>query len=127
MSVLDSKKDAQNHRRRNVLEPFGSPKWQPKAFPERRKIFIWIRIFMCEMALRRLRKDIVSDKRFDLKKKFKMAPATIGASPTQRLGAVWRPKMAAKGASRAKENLHLDTYFHMRNGSEAFRERYFNG
>ena len=34
----------------------------------------------------------------------KMAPASIGRSMAQRLGAVWRPKMAAKGASRAKEN-----------------------
>ena len=54
-----------------------------------------------------------------------MAPAIIDPSPTQRPGAVWEAKMAAKGASRAKENLHLDTYFHVRNGFEAFRETYF--
>ena len=56
-----------------------------------------------------------------------MAPATIDPSPAQRLGAVWRPKMAAKGASRAKINLHLDMYFHVRSGFEAFSEKYFLG
>ena len=55
-------------RQRSVLEPFGSPKWQSKALPERRKIFIWIRIYTCELALRRLGKDILRDKRFGLKK-----------------------------------------------------------
>ena len=43
----------------------------------------------------------------------------------QRLEAIWKSKMAAKGASRAKENLHLDTCFHMRNGVETFREGYY--
>ena len=57
-----------------------------------------------------------------------MAPASIGGSMAQRLGAVWRLKMVvAKGASEAKENLRLDIYFHVRSGSEAFRERYFKG
>ena len=56
-----------------------------------------------------------------------MAPAIIDPSPAQRLGAVWRPKMVSKGASRAKENFHLDTCFHARSGSEAFRENYFKG
>ena len=50
------------------LGPFGGPKWFPKALPERRKTFIWIRIFTCEVALRRLGKDILRDKRFGLKK-----------------------------------------------------------
>ena len=54
-----------------------------------------------------------------------MALAIIDPSPAQRLGAVWRPKMASKDASRAKGNLHLDVYFMSRSGSEAFRERYF--
>ena len=54
----------------------------------------------------------------------KMALASIDASPTQRLGAVWRPKIAAKGASRAKENLHLDTCFMSRSGSQAFWKGY---
>ena len=31
------------------------------------------------------------------------------------------------GASRAKENLHLDMSFHVRSGFEAFRERYDKG
>ena len=44
-----------------------------------------------------------------------------------RSGAVWRPKMAAKEASRAKEDLHLDRYFTSRSGFEAFRERYCKG
>ena len=44
-----------------------------------------------------------------------------------RSGAVWKPKMAAKGASRAKINLHLDMYFHVRSGFEAFSEKYFLG
>ena len=52
-----------------------------------------------------------------------MAPASIGGSMAQRLGAVWRPKMIANGVSRAKEKLHLDIYFHMRTGFEAFREK----
>ena len=56
-----------------------------------------------------------------------MAPAIIDPSPAQRLGAVRGPKMASKGASRAKEDLHLDTYFHVRSGFEGFRERYFKG
>ena len=54
-----------------------------------------------------------------------MAATTIEPSPAQRFGAVWRPKIAAKGTPRAKEDLHLDTYFHVRSGSESFRERYF--
>ena len=33
--------------------------------------------------------------------------------------------MASKDASRAKENLHLDTYFTSRSGFEAFTKRYF--
>ena len=40
-----------------------------------------------------------------------MALASIGRSTAQCLGAVWTPKMAAKGTSRAKENLHLDMCF----------------
>ena len=52
-----------NHRRRSVLELFGISKWQPKAPPERRKICIWIRILMCEVALRCLGKDNIKDKR----------------------------------------------------------------
>ena len=56
-----------------------------------------------------------------------MALASIGEPLAQRLGAVWNPKMAAKGACRAKENLHLNTYFHMRSAFEAFRERHFKG
>ena len=79
------------------------------------------------MASRCLEKGILRDKCFGWKKKLKMALASIGESLTQRLGVVWRTKMAAKGASRAKENLHLDIYFHVRSGFEAFRERYFKG
>ena len=60
---------------------------------------------------------------FGFGSKLKIALAIIDPSPTQRPGAVWKPKMAVKGASRAKENLHSDTYFHMRTGFEAFRER----
>ena len=60
----------------------------------------------------------------DRKKKLKMVPATIEPSPAQRLGVVWTLKMDAKEASRAKENLDLDTYFTSRNAFEAFRERY---
>ena len=56
----------------------------------------------------------------------KTAPASIDGSPTQRLGAVWGSKMGFK-VSRAKENLLMDTYFHVRRGFEAFRERYFKG
>ena len=54
-----------------------------------------------------------------------MALASTEGSTTQRLGAPWAAKMAAKGASRAKENVYLDMYFHVRSGSEAFSEKYF--
>ena len=64
---------------------------------------------------------------FGFGSELKIALAIIHPSPTQRPGAVWKPKMAVKGASRAKENLHSDTYFHVRTGFEAFRERYFKG
>ena len=51
------------------------------------------------MALRRLGKDIIRDKRFGLKKE----------------------------PPEGRTNLHLDAYFHMRSGFEAFRERYYKG
>ena len=53
-----------------------------------------------------------------------MALASSEGPLAQRFRAVWKPKMNAKGLSRAKENLHLDMYFTGRSGSEAFRERY---
>ena len=40
----------------------------PKVPPERREIFIWIRVLQVEVALERLGKDILKDKRFGLKK-----------------------------------------------------------
>ena len=56
-----------------------------------------------------------------------MAQASIEASTAQRLGVLWAAKMNAKGGSRVKENIHLETYFHVRSGSETFRERYSKG
>ena len=76
------------------------------------------------MALRRFGKAMIEDNGFWAPK---MAPASSEAPPTQRLGIVWRRKMVSKDASRAKENLHLDTYFTLRSGFETFRERYDMG
>ena len=76
------------------------------------------------MALRCFGKAMIEDNGFWAPK---MAPASSDAPPTQRLGGVWRPKMASKDASRAKENLHLDTYFMSRSGCEAFGKGYSQG
>ena len=73
------------------------------------------------MALRCFGKAMIEDNGFWAPK---MAPASFRASPTQRLGVVWRPKIAAKGASRAKENLHFDMYFIDRSGFEVFWKGY---
>ena len=67
---------------------------------------------------------MIGDKRFSA---YKTPPASSEGPLAQRFGGVWRRKMNAKGASRAKENLHLDTYFMSRSGFEAFRESYDRG
>ena len=63
----------------------------------------------------------------DGKKRYKIALASIGELLTQRVGVVWRLQMGAKGASRAKQNLDLDMYFHVRSGFEACRDEYLKG
>ena len=79
------------------------------------------------MAVRRLGKDIVRDKRFGMKNVAQNSSGLLWGTA----GAAFRSRLevqnVAKGASRTKINLHLDTYFHVRSGSGAFGIRYYNG